>query len=358
MKEWLWQLGYSRWRAAPPAPLEGYTVLINIPGDLPLFLDIAVEVLRQQDPTHFVEALVIPDKITPEIREGYAKAVKRWPEGRLRFVVLPAVDRMITGFLNNPSHNHWLQIIRGIEASRTTHALIHDADLFLIDPQFLRKLYDKCEREKLACVGISPVWDKWFHQQGLTALAATWELMVDNAWFRSFKPWEHHGHRGECCGQSHIFDTTLLPQTKTPPERIARLENLPFVHFNYVISTYRSFQKAQGPFEDSYYRLLLIRLLHDAYGSSHCKVPPFEILLKGCEDFTLPVIYKDATHFPEFRRKMQELMDSKLLSAPQVEMLQTRLNKIEEAMMGSLNQVEQDESDESDRMKVDRRLDG
>ena len=40
-------------------------------------------------------------------------------------------------------------------------------------------------------------------------------------------------------GQLHTHDITFLPQSLTPPERIARHEDWTgFVHLNYVICTY------------------------------------------------------------------------------------------------------------------------
>ncbi len=61
----------------------------------------------------------------------------------------------------------------------------------------------------------------------------------------------------------------LWPQCQTPPEQIERhQQEWGFIHFSHVVSTYRRFQQSKEAFEDSYFRILLIRLLIDAYDQS------------------------------------------------------------------------------------------
>ena len=94
-------------------------------------------------------------------------------------------------------------------------------------------------------MGIHRVWDEWFAQHGLEHVTATWEMMLEVEWARSFAPWQHRGQAASINGQKHVCDTLLLPQCLTEPKRIGRRGNdRGMIHFNYVIGTYRWFEKS------------------------------------------------------------------------------------------------------------------
>lgn len=332
----LWKVCYSRWRTPDGPRQPGYTLLVAVPGDLPVFLEIALAVTGRLNPEHLVETLVLPDHGTPACAAIVQRVAATWANGPLRLVQLRWLDRRVTEILNKPHSNHWLQLVNGIENARSTHALLHDADLFIFDRDSLKRQYETCTERGLACLGVTPVWDAWFAERGYR-LAATWELMFEIAWARSFKPWWHIGHDNVLHGEPHTFDTTLLPQCHTPPERIDYQEvKGGFVHFNYVISTYRWFQKSRDTFEDEHFRLLLVRLLIEAFDRSgwEYEVPPLAGLEKGLRDPANRVTYRKAetaSHYPEFRGKLQELMASNLLSPAQAEAMRAGVRPFDQA---------------------------
>ena len=326
-KATLWKWFYTQWSQSVVEPLPGYTILLMVPGDLPVFLKIALEICASQNPKHLIETLVIPDKWIPgfdELLENWARDYSISP---LRLVRLKPLEYAITHYQNNPHTNCWLQMLRGVEAVRTTHALWHDADLFICEPRFLKTHYETCAAQQLACLGVSPVWDTWYRQQGINHLTATWELIFDVNWLRSFKPWEHRGHDGIVAGKPHTFDITFWPQCQTRSDQIGYYyKEWGFIHFNYVVGTYRWFQKSKGAFEDGNFRLLLVRLLIDAYNPAgwSYEVPLIEELAKGLTDSCSRVTYlKQETRqqYPEFRTKLQRLIDSNLLNAQRVSVL-------------------------------------
>ena len=326
IKDKIWELLYRQWRLKNQERISGYSALLMLPGDLPVFFKIALEVLARQQKKHLMEVLIIPDLLTKDLRLVEDRHVPRGFEVPLRWVKMRPLDRLVIRAWRNPGHIHWLQHLRGIEASKTRYALVHDADLFITDDQFLKTHYEKCVDEKLACLGISPVWDPWYAQQNINHLVATWELMLDVEWFRGFEPWKHRGHRGVFLEQQHIFDTTLLPQCLTSPHRIGKHENFQgFIHFNYVVSTYRWFQKTKYPFKDEHFRLLLIRLLMMAYQMEEhpTDIPSHQILKKGLIDPTQPVTYYEVpeNNYVEFREKIHALVNSELLDDDQKDII-------------------------------------
>ena len=239
-----------------------------VPGDLPVFLRVALAVLRHQQADHRVETLVIPDVVTPAVREIVEQTRADWP-GPLRLQPLPVPERWVLPRLNNPGRNHALQLITGTAHSRASHMVLHDADLFLMEPDILDRQYATCAKRRLACLGVSPVWDPWFAAHDRYP-AATWELCARADWLKSFVPALHMAHENELFGERHAFDTTLYPQAMTHPDLIGIEPSSDIVHFNYVISHYRHFlSKTATPFTDNRFLLLFIRLLVDLFDASN-----------------------------------------------------------------------------------------
>ena len=345
MKSKIWEILYNRWKAPAHEPEAGYALFLPMPGDLPFFLDIFLQVFAGKRTEHLVEALILPDVVPAGFRSRFARFQERWPHGEVRLVPFKPLDRFLTKVVGNPHANHWLQLVNGANATRATHALLHDADLFVQAPDFFDSEYEWCARDQLACLGVGPAWDPWYGENGLGHVTATWEIMFELAWLRRFKPWQHHGHEGMIRGESHVFDTMFLPQCLTPPAQIARHDRwTDFVHFNYVICSYRHFQKSRGPYEDEYFRILLIRLLIDAFdpGDWSYDAPALNELVGGLVDPSRRVTYraaKTAEHYNEFRGKLQSLLDSSILNAEQAERITKGVQPFDNAFGMSVNPV-------------------
>lgn len=324
---------YQQW-ASPIAEIEdGYSLILLTPGDLPFFAKIALEVCQAQDATHLVETIIVPDS---QIRPGFSELIETWAKdytvSPLKVVKFRPLELLLNRYHRNPFNNCWHQLIRGIEAMSTTHGLLHDVDLFMLEPDFLKRHYEAFIEQNIACLGVSKVWDSWYEAQGIDHIVATWELMFDRRWARSFQPWEHRAHDGMVAGQLHAFDMMLCPQCQTPPEQIKRHEQeWGFIHFSHVVSSYRRFQQSKGAFEDSYFRLLLIRLLINAYDRSGWSydVPTLSDLTQGITDPSNRVTYLEKEtweHYPEFRSKLQKLLDSSLLNDEKISIIKHGVN--------------------------------
>jgi hypothetical protein len=318
MKARICKLLYRSWRRPLGTPRDGYALLLPMPGDMPFFLDIFRCVVGPRQDEHRVEALVLPDRVPPGFRARFERFADLWP-GDVRLVPFQPVAQLLANLVRNGHANHWLQLVHGVEASRATHLILHDADAFIVADEFFDAHYRECVERDLDCLGVGPVWDESYRAVGLDHVSATWEMIFAADWLRRFPPWQHRGHDGLLLGRPHTFDTTLLPQSLTAPGRVGRHEQMDrFIHFNYVICTYRQFQNARGPFEDEYFRILLIRLLIDAFdpGGWPYDTPPLLELARGLTDPSAHVTYRrdgTAGHYDEFRGKLQRLLDSSLL---------------------------------------------
>jgi hypothetical protein len=239
-----------------------------VPGDLPVFLQLALAVCREQRSEFRLETIVIPDRPTQAMRDLVGKARLDWP-GDLHLRLLPLPERWVLPRLGNPGRNHALQLISGVAHCRASHIVLHDADLFLGAPGLLDHHYRVCRDRGLACLGVSPPWDPWFAEHGLH-LAATWELCAKVEWLRSFRPALHMAHSNRLMGEEHGFDTTFYPQSLTDQRLIGVSPSDDMIHFNYVISNYRHFVRhGCKDWFDTKFRLLFISLLVELFDREH-----------------------------------------------------------------------------------------
>ena len=321
-----WRARLGRWPAlARRRASEGYTVLVPVPGDLPVFLRMALAVVKHQQARHRVETLVIPDAVTSAVRRIVKEAGDNWP-GPLRLQAFPVPERWALPRLNNPGRNHALQLITGTAHSRASHIVLHDADLFLMEPDILDRQFLACEQRGLACLGVSPVWDPWFaehHKQ----LAATWELCARVDWLTSFVPALHMAHENELFGERHLFDTTLYPQAITDPGLIGVQPTADIVHFNYVISHYRHFlRNTVAGFPDNRFLLLFVRTLVDVFdepSSSRYRLPSLAELGSYLDRTDAAVAFPSAPEGGEKYCHFRERLE-RILSGPWAEAGQCR----------------------------------
>jgi hypothetical protein len=318
LKQALWQAAYPRWPRVGPLR-DGYTVLLPVPGDLPVFLHLAAAVVSAQDPDGRLETIVVPDQLTPSFERAFARIERRFEWGPLRLAPFRRVGRALQRGADNPATNYFLQLYHGAAHATTTHVLLHDADLFIDDPRFLAGHYRRCANLGLGGLGVSPVWDDYLRANGGEHLVATWELMLDARWLRSHAPWRHRPHARAWAGREHGFDVTLLPQIESPASGFGlnpATEGL--LHFNYVFGTFRRFQRRQEGMEDRRFLLLLIRLMADAFSdladagaTDHPDLPPLSELVRGLTDGSARVTYRSpqsAQNYPDFRAKLDRLM--------------------------------------------------
>ena len=323
-------------------------MLMPMPGDLPVFVELAIAGLAHQNPAGHVETLIIPDRITPAFVRAFDRSVARREWGPARLVQIGDRGRLLYRIRNGPWNddisggavsravrtarlNCFLQSYYGIASVRTTHAILHDADLFLVDPQFLAERYRRCAERGLGWLGVERrlMWDRtegrfedWYERDGLGPVSATWELMFDVRRLRRLPPWQMQGQSHRFDGSERDFDSMDYVQVRTPAANRAVWEAPgSYAHFNWAISSYRLFQEsASRPFLDDKFRLLLIRLLSDAFGhedESH-HLPSAQQLARGISDPNARVTYRGKAidaNYQEFRHLIDRVIASPLVNS-------------------------------------------
>lgn len=146
----------------------------------------------------------------------------------------------------------------------------------------------------------------------------------------------------------HLVETLVIPDQLIPGfsevlETYAKNYSIspirlvqPPLHFNYVTGTYRLFQKSKGSYEDNSLRLLLVRLLIDAYDRSEWvyEIPSINDLAKGITDKSNRITYvqeQTRQRYSEFRPKLQELIECGILGDERASIIQDEVRPFDKA---------------------------
>jgi hypothetical protein len=267
-----------------------------------------------------VETLVVPDHFSKPFRAVVREVNDGWPQGKVRLVEPTLVSRCVRPLCKTGAAIHWLQLVHGVGATRSSHAVLHDVDLFAVEPDLLQSCYRKCVEGDFACVGLGRPFQgyEWLDIPRFKHVVACWELTFSTDWMRGQPPTAMCPQMGRFPEGTFNFETTLLAQALTPAEKITTLAATKLIHFGWVIGCYRRFERTKEPFEDSIFRLLLIRLLINAFDGSDWpyRVPELDELIAGLSDPRRPVFYakESKAQYAEFRSEMKRLLESGLFS--------------------------------------------
>lgn len=312
------RFGFSEWRNRKRKTFNGYTLLVPVPGDLPVFTQIALNIIGQQNSKSLNEILVIPDFPSNEFREVFFGILKKTQHANIsRLVEMNRFQQLIGRLSGSGNLFHFLQLINGIENSSSSYLIFHDADLFLPPGDFLFKRFELCSSKNLSVLGMDP--RKKRYTEGCQHFVATWEMVACYEWIYRFKPYQLRGMQQlNVNGKNITFDTTHLMQFLSDRKEIQHEKiSSDFVHFNYVITTYRRFLKAPKPYEDRWFKLLLIRLLVDSFesiGWKYQELPTlneFEAALNGEKFESKLSCYSSESkaYYPIFRGNIDRLLN-------------------------------------------------
>lgn len=337
--EHLYQVLFNSWRSSMKNLRPGYTALLTVPHDLPIFLEIALRNIAAQDLHSLVEILVIPDQPSAEFRNLFEVSKKKYELPPLRLIEMNMRDKLVGRLNNTPAWYHFLQLKNGAEAANTTHLLFHDADLFLAPGDFLESRFRECVEKKLSALGVDLPPHRGGNNFVSQYMVATWEMMATREWLMRFKPIQHKSNFRYLDGRKVRFDTTLWPQYQTDPTEFALhgMDAHTYVHFGNIVTTYRKFRRARKPYEDTRFRVLLIRLLIDAMGSEAAQniyVPSIEECVAGIDGKSRTVSYaesKTASIYKGFRDQIRGLSGLNVLAEAAIDSIEKSIRPFDEA---------------------------
>ena len=325
------EYAYRHWSNRDYGLEDGYTILLPTPSDLPVFLSLALEIIKKQDLTGLKEILIVPDWPSAPFEKFCTRIARDYSNLPIRFASLGLKDQLAWALTKGITTRHFTQLVRGIDETRTDYAIIHDSDLFLPPGDFLRTQYEACRDRGLAVFGIEP--RRSMAREDRQTFAATWEATLSVQWAKSFPPFMHKGQYKVIRGRRQEFDTTLLPQYLTDAKLIDWTpRHGDFFHFRYVIATYRNFLNGK-PLEPLYgLKLFLIRTLVDAFdvsGWHYSHVPEHSEFLEGGFGLSdLQSHHDGPRHIGEFKETLRGIIHAKIFSQHQNEALKSRLEDL------------------------------
>ncbi len=225
-------------------PAEGYTIVIGVPWRLWPLVDIPLVSLERSDRARCAEVILAIDATPGMMRKMFgAGAVERTLERfgglRPRALHYGARQRWASAIVRWNWVDCWLTWVMGLAETRTRHALLHDFDAVVVDPEFLERHYDLALRTGSPFVGLRK--DGSYASFGGDTALMTIELLVDAAMVRErFRPVDlfnrvrrWRGMRIEC----DILRDVQLRSAETPVVHELSVEQL--VHPSQLVSHWR-----------------------------------------------------------------------------------------------------------------------
>jgi len=337
--DWKWLVMVSlfgRWRR-PRRSLDGYTILLPSPMDMPFLLRPALEGLRHLDTSNCRQIIVIPDGCGVDRAAALRQIVESCGDSRVELARLSATAHFVVHGLRRSggqiaNWTHWAMIVEGINRAKCEYIFLHDADAFCLESDGLERQYQECRDRGMATLGVMARWDPFFRQIGYI-IPATYELMFSARWARRHRPLDHKGRGRQTTHGLHVFDTMLYPQFQDYPSgKIGILDPpLRLVHFAGAITTYRMFCDRVGqPVIDEGYRLLFLALMEDLFPSPSGDrlLPATSMLAQGLDDPSAAVTYstpRATREYPTFRAMIEDLCNSPIFQSLRAEQIRASI---------------------------------
>jgi hypothetical protein len=319
---------YNRWSNNDCELSDGYTILLPIPSDLPVFLSLAIEIIKKQDLTGAKELLIIPDWPSASFEKFCKDIAKQCSSLPMRYVSLGMRDQLAWTLSKGITTRHFTQLVRGIEETCTKYAFIQDSDAFLQISDFIKTQYETCYNRGLAVYGVES--RRSMAREDRDIFVSTWEMMFSIAWVKSFPPFMHKGQYSFVNSSRQEFDTMLLPQYLTDKKLIDYTpRNGDFFHFRFVIATYRNFLNKRQLQPNYGLKLFLIRTLIDVFdisGWNYQNVPTHNEFLEGKFGLSELQYLSDGLRYVyEFKGTLQGIINARIFNQHQSEALSRRL---------------------------------
>ena len=326
----------GRWRRPGPS-VDGYTILLPSPMDMPFLLQFALEGMRHLDTSHCRQIIVISDGCGADRAAALRQVVDSCGDSRVELARLRAAAHFVVHGMRRSggaiaSWTHWAMIIEGINRAKCDYIFLHDADAFCLERDGLERQYRECRDRGMATLGVMARWDPFFREIGFT-IPGTYELMFSARWVRRHGPLDLKGRQRQTTHGLRVFDTMLYPQFQDYPSgRIGILDPPPqLLHFAGAITLYRMFcDRGDQPVVDEEFRLLFLALMEDLFPSpsGNRLLPSTSMLAHGLHDPSAAVTYgspRATREYPTFRTMIEDLCNSPIFQGPRAEQIRASI---------------------------------
>lgn len=209
-----------RWRPMEN-PLGGFSIVLGVPWDLRHLLPVNLQFVDQTNLEGLRDLFVVFDRRQREGGEELMRAVReRFPDLPITFLFYEPRPGRIIERVNISTFYNSMNTITALQRCRTRYAILHDFDLYPLDPEYFRRVVDSMGSRELRFSGLELT-----HFDGLTdddAIIGTWCLGIDVAWLReNWKPIHCFHRSARLDGREVNLDPYSWIQTKTPERALA-----------------------------------------------------------------------------------------------------------------------------------------
>ena len=253
-------------------PVQGWSIVIGVPWALRALLPINLQFLQNINRDGLDRIILVVDRAKPGgADEFFADILERFSDLPLTVKYHPPRLAKVLAWIHRSKFYAATNWTIGIADCRTQFAIMHDFDLYPLDPDLFTKAVDAMRSNCWKFTGAEHA-----SFDGLTPqdnLIGTWNLGVDVAWVRNnHKPIDCYHGIEKVNGRWVDLDPFSPLQNRTPQRGIVEsLSSESFSHVTNLCSTYLSYSSGTIDKEDRQmdWRLHMLWYLLDLTDNNH-----------------------------------------------------------------------------------------
>lgn len=236
---------FLRWKALEE-PVEGYSIVLGVPWALRHLLTVNLEFLSRADLSGVDRVFIVFDRTKrPGGDEFIGEIRAAFPGLPLDLRFQPRLAGGIVARIHRSKFYASLNWVTGLAACRTRYAILHDFDLYPLDPAYFERIHRALRDGNLRFSGA-----EFTHFDGLKdadRLVGTWALGIDVEWIRrEYRPIECFHDVMEVNGRRVDLDAFSAIQSRTPERELAPGAGAEaFVHVRNLVSTFLLFSEGR-----------------------------------------------------------------------------------------------------------------
>jgi hypothetical protein len=220
----------------------GYSIVLGTPWNLRELLAVNLKFVESQDLHGLVRVYVVFDRRETSGAGNFIESTKnQFANLPIDFSFHPTLLGRLLEKINQSKFYASTNWCLGLSKCRTKYAIMHDFDLYPLQKNFFRSIFETMKEKKLRFSGA-----EFTHYDGLSnedRLIGTWELGVDAEWLRSkFRPIRCYHSVAKVNNRYVDLDAFSEIQSQTPERELApQLCEQSFAHVRNLCSTYLRF---------------------------------------------------------------------------------------------------------------------
>jgi hypothetical protein len=176
-----------KWPAARPLA-EGYSLILGVPWHLRHLLNVNLEFIARTQSPNLRAVHVVLDRKSPkgraELEQSVAPHLRSLP---LHFHCYSGIPGRIVEMADVSTFYNGMNCYTALSQMTTRHAILHDFDLYPLDPAYFEKIYQQMRDQDLKFCGV-----EYTHFDGLQEedrVLGTWGLGMDVEYlYKNHKP--------------------------------------------------------------------------------------------------------------------------------------------------------------------------